>query len=126
MSTSESDVRWLSLLEEKIQDIGKRGYRLLVAINDGRSFRASFEAICKRQREHRSSQLEAILLPSYTSIIKLAQGVGKSAPDLLHSPLKCTLEALIWKVSFVLIEVNDPLSISDRADQWVVWMQGWL
>lgn len=72
MSASESDVRWLSLLEEKTRDFIGYGYTHLANISDARSFRSKFESFCKKQGEHRAPRLEARFLPTYTPIVDLA------------------------------------------------------
>lgn len=128
MSNSGSGVTWGSLLSEKKDDIQKclgQGYRLPENIRDGRSFRAAFEDLCRPKVEYRvsRSRLEARLIPSYTPITELAKAVDRSAPNLQDSPFNDTLEDVIWRLAFALIEVNGPASRLDMADHSIVRVQ---
>ena len=109
MSSLGSGDAWLSLLDEKRSEILEcfgRGIISASDISSGRSFRRAFEAFCRKKGEHRSSRLEAKLLPSFTPITELARAVGLSAPELKHLAPAETPEGLIWWASFGLFEVR--------------------
>ena len=111
MSTSESVATWLSLLEEKkreVKDCSEQGYSLPEAIVSGRSFRSAFEELSRQKGEHKYSRLEAKLLPSLSPISDLAKAVDQSVTDLQHLAPNESLECLIWRISFGLIEVSGP------------------
>lgn len=126
MSTGGSAATWLSLLGEKkhdIQECLEHGYNLPGDIRDGRSFRTAFETFCRPMVEYRVSRLETKLIPSYAPIIELAKAVDRSAPDLQHLTSNDTLEGLIWRLSFALIEVNGSALRPDMADHSTVRLQ---
>lgn len=119
MSTSGSGAAWLSLRDEKKQNIEEhfgQGYSVPGDISSGRSFRAAFEAFSSKKGERKVEPLEAKLFPSYTPITQLAKAVDKSTPDLQYLAPNETLEGLIWWISFALIEVQRLNSIPYMAD----------
>ena len=110
MSTSESVATWLSLLDDKKRDIKEcfgQGYRVPGDISNGVSFRSAFEKFCRKKGEHKFSRLEAKLLPSLNPITELAEAVGQSTTELQNLAPNAKPEALIWWITFALIEVND-------------------
>ena len=110
MSTSDSGATWLSLLDDKEEDIKKgfgQGYRLPGDISNERSFRSAFEKFCSKRGEHKYSRLEAKLLPSLKPITGLAEAIGRSTTELQNLASNTKPEAVIWRITFALIEVND-------------------
>ena len=115
MSNNGSGATWLSLLDEKKHEAKScfgQDYSVPGDISSGRTFRSAFEKFSKKKGEHRYSRLEAKLLPSLTPISELARAVDKSAPDLQHLAPSENLEGLVWWISYAIIEVGGPVSIS--------------
>lgn len=122
MSSSGSDATWHSLLEEKKQNIEKvlgQGYPVTAKVNSDRSFRDVLETFCKKQGEYRLSRLQARVFPSYKHIIDLAKAVGASAAASQQLADKDTLESLVWRISFAVIEVNGIISQCYVADRYL-------
>ncbi|KAF7502388.1 hypothetical protein GJ744_005966 [Endocarpon pusillum] len=111
MSSSGSGATWLSLLDKKrhIKESLPRVYAALGDVNSGPSFRAAFENLCKKVKEHKIYSLEAKLLPSFKAITELARAADQSVADqsaarLPHLQPNDTLEGLVWWTSFTLIK----------------------
>lgn len=128
MSSNGSGATWLSLHGEKKQNIENvlgQGYPVTAGVNSDRSFRTALETFCKKRGDHRPSRLEAKVFPSYRHIIELAKAVGNSAAELQQLAPTDTLEGLVWRISFAVIEVIDPISQCYVADQPLVRVQSW-
>ena len=118
-STNGSGATWLSLLEDKrleARTILGQGYTPPPNLNSDRSFRTAFEKFCETNREYRAPRLETKLIKSYSPTIELAKAVGRSITDLQHLEPNDTLEALIWSVSFALIQVSIAITMFSVAD----------
>ena len=126
MSASGSNPTWLSLLEEKKQNVNEcfgQGYATTGAINTGRSFRSALESFYNRKGAEKVSRVCARILPSYTPIVELAKAASESAPDLQGLAPNHTLESLIWWISFALIEVSSSASSPYIAEHGTAWVQ---
>ena len=112
MSSNGSGATWLSLLDEKKQDVKKsfgQGYIALRNINSGRSFRSALETFCRSRHEYKlEHRLDATILPSFTAITELVRAVDQSTADLQRLSPSDTLEGLIWWISFNVIKVRNP------------------
>ena len=110
MSSSRS---WLSLHEDKKHDIDNvlgQGYRATANVNSSHSFRIAFETFCKKRGAHKTSRLETPLFSSSKHITGLAKEVGKFTAELHQLAPTNTLESLVWRISFALIEVDGTIS----------------
>ena len=128
MSSNGSDATWHSLLADKKQDIENvlgQGYPVTAKVNSDRSFRDVLETFCKKQGERKLSRLEARVFPSYKHIIDLAKAVGTSAAAPQQSAGKDTLESLVWRISFAVIEVNGIISQCYVADRYLGRAKSW-
>lgn len=106
MSTS---ITWVSLLEEKGREVEKKlgsFATLKKKINTGRMFRESFEKLCLKHREKKATRLYAVLSPSLISIVGLAHAVDQSLPDQQQQPSADSLEGLIWRLIYAVLEAS--------------------
>lgn len=128
MSSNGSGATWLSLHDEKKQNIENvlgQGYLVTTDVNSARSFRTALETLCKKRGEYKPSRLEAKVFPSYRHITELAKAVRNSTAELQQLEPTDTLEGLVWRISFAVIEVNGTISQCYVADQSLVWVQSW-
>ena len=106
-----SNSTWLSLLEEKkieARDSFEQSYSLPTSLNSDSSFRTAFEKLCEKKREHRSQRPDIrSLVDSFIPIADLAKAVHESIGDMQDLHPDDTLEALIWWISFGLIEASN-------------------
>ena len=117
MVSSGSSATWLSLFEEKKQNVyASLGSGYPGAVCRIHSFRAALEDIDKRRGTHKASRLEAKLLPTYRCVADLSRAVRHSAEDLHHLQPNDDLEALVWWISFTLIEASSRTPIFCVAD----------
>ena len=97
MSTNESGATWLSLLDEKKEDINKdfgQKYWVPGDIGNGQFFRSAFEKLCSKKAEHKFSPLEAKLLPSLIPSTEVAKAIGQSITELQNLAPNTKPEAL--------------------------------
>lgn len=123
-----SNGTWLSLLEEKkieARESFGQGYSPPARLNSDSSFRAAFEKTCERKKEYRPQRLETKLINSYIPITELAKAVHQSISDLQDLGPNDSLEALMWWISFGLIEASNSAAKSYVADRSIVRMSGW-
>lgn len=111
MPTSSSSTAWLTLYDEKKHDVDEafgQGYSPPTNIVNESSFRCAFEALCRKNGEHKFVPLEVRLLPSYKTITSLAHAVSQSITELQQIPKDKSLEGLLWLIGYATIEVMDP------------------
>lgn len=107
MSTNSSGTTWLTLHDEKkhqAKEAFGKGYSVPADVISEEALRSALETLSKKKKEHRSSRLDAKILPSFEAIAELARAVDQSIIDRQHLAPDVKLEGLVWWISFGLID----------------------
>ena len=108
-SISGLDNTWLSFLNDKKHDIKKHfeqdypgKYEM---ISDGISFRFALGDLTIRMGEYNHNELEANIT-SFASICSIARTLDLHIAEIQHLAPNDTLQSLIWRISFAMVEVR--------------------
>ena len=109
MSIGGLDNTWLSFLNDKKHEVKKHfgqdypcKYEM---ISDGISFRFALHDLITKMGEYSHTELEANIT-SFASICSIARTFDLHIAEIQHLAPKDTLESLIWRISFAIIEVR--------------------
>ena len=101
--SSSSSASWLTLLDDKTSEVEEKGCDLCHQVNDERTFRNALEAISKQYKDNKDIHREqSRLIPSFYTVRAFTKAVAHPIDNLTGNDL----EALIWSVSIVAIEVT--------------------